>query len=327
MDFTAPDLIAALAACRASKLISDRATAHNFTWDQRISAERVAAFEASVTFLVAPTPPGLRNAYRSYFSEHVEWDPEEPAGHTFQSVNDDAGLLHLPEKRIRLVRMVKIKPTLDTAGFTADQLGRALELQRHAAANDSSDEVANARRTLSKFVDIWNEFNRRPPAFVGLADDVEKELEAPDWPDQLRRRFGIGHLTVPKGANPIPVMLLTYTVGDVLKAAKAHCRAEMVFRVPTTLEANLYDYFFPAPTAFPYGRTVHLDGDQAVRRLASEIVHLPVDIDMAHIDRIGEIRETAPVPPLGSLRDHHLDALRIDSECEDFGEYMDRDAA
>lgn len=125
MDFTAPDLIAALAACRDSKLISDRATAHNFTWDQRISAERVAAFEASATFPVAPTPPGLRDAYRSYFSGHVEWDPDEPPGHTFQSVNDDAGLLHLPEQRIRLVRMEKIKPTLDTAGFTADQLGRA----------------------------------------------------------------------------------------------------------------------------------------------------------------------------------------------------------
>jgi hypothetical protein len=327
MNFNDPDLIAAIEACRASVKLLERAIGHNFTWDSRIGTERAVAFEEALSMPVVQTPAGLRDAFSGYYRNHLEWDPEEAPGETFQSVNDAAGFEHLPDKRVGLVRMVKIQPTLDTAGLTLKRLQSAFDLHRNAAANEAGDVLAGARSVLAKFVDAWNNYNHRPPAFAGFADDVAEELGKADWPDQLRRRFGIGHLTVPKGSPSIPVMLLTYTVGDVLKAAKGHRVAATAIRVPTTLESNLYDYFYPAPTPYPYGRTVHLDGDQAVRRLACEIVHLPVDISLAHIDRIGEIGETKLMPALSILRDHHLDALRIDTECEDFGEYMDRDAA
>jgi hypothetical protein len=325
MEFFDTDLVAAIDACRESAVHSEKAIGHNFTWDMRIGAERGKSFEELITKPVARTPAGLCDAFRSYYTKHLEWDPDDLPCETFQSVNDTAGFDRLPDKRTVLVRMVHIKPkTFMDAGLTLEQVQRALALHRAAAANEASDVLANARGALTKFVDVWNDYNQRPPAFAGFADDVEVELGKPDWPDQLRRRFGIGHMTVPKGSPAIPVMLLKYTVGDVLKAAKKYRVAAAAIRVPTTLDSGLYNYFYPSPTPYPYGRTVHLDGDQAVRRLACEIVHLPVDINLAHIDRIGEIGETKPTSALSVLRDHHLDALRIDTDCEDFGEYMDR---
>jgi hypothetical protein len=281
MEFSDPNLLAAIKMCQESKLSSYRAVGYNFFWDRRIGAERAASFEKSLSLPVVDSEEEFCGAVGRYHRNYLEWNPKEQPCETFQSVNDAAGLDYLPNERTVLVRMVKIQFALDSSGLTLKRLKGALDLHRNAAANEANDILASERSVLTKFVKTWNDYNQRPPAFAGLADDVEVELGKSDWPDQLRRRFGLGQMTVPERGSPIPVMLLRYTVADVLNAAKKHGVAATAIRVPTTLESNLYFYFYPSPTPYPYGRTVHLDGDQAVRRLACEIVHLPVDISLA----------------------------------------------
>jgi hypothetical protein len=158
-------------------------------------------------------------------------------------------LEQLPDARIGLVRLVKIHTsTLITAGLTASRLTDIVKLLREARNPvDAAEPIRQARAKLQKFTDVWNTYDERPPAFAGLATDlvVANALTASDWADQLRRRFGLGHIHVPHGADRIPVMLLRYTVSDVLAAAWGRCRPELALRVPTVLEANFYQYFFP----------------------------------------------------------------------------------
>ncbi len=47
MEFSDPNLLAAIKMCQESKLLSYRAVGYNFFWDRRIGAERAASFEKS----------------------------------------------------------------------------------------------------------------------------------------------------------------------------------------------------------------------------------------------------------------------------------------
>jgi hypothetical protein len=325
MHFNSPYLNAAVRAGCASKEPSERAVAHNFKWDERLGPKRIAAFEDEFP-PATPEFSALAECYRSYFTERVEWDGKSVPGDTFQPVNDGAMLEQLPDARIGLVRLVKIHTsTLITAGLTESLLADIVKLLKGAQnSNDMGEPIRQARAKLRKFVDVWNTYDERPPAFAGLATDpvVATALTASDWADQLRRRFGLGHIHVPHGADRIPVMLLRYTVGEVLAATRRYCRPEFALRVPTVLEANFYQYFFPSPTPFPYGRTVDLDGGRNPRQLTCELVHLPMDLSPDHIDCVGWIEPGTPEMDLAKLRDDHLELLRTDTNRHDFGEAM-----
>jgi len=232
MEFSDPNLLAAIKMCRGSKLSSYRAVGYNFFWDRRIGAERAASFEKSLSLPVVDSEEEFCEAVRRYHKSHVEWNVEEQPCEFFQSANDCVGSEYLPTERTVLVRMVDIKFALKKSGLTLEQLKNALPLHHGAAANEASDNIACARSFLKKFVKTWNDYKQRPPAFAGFADDVEVELGKPDWSDQLRRRFGLGQMRVPARGTSIPVMLLRYSVADVLNAAKKHGVTATAIRVP-----------------------------------------------------------------------------------------------
>ncbi len=139
---------------------------------------------------------------------------------------------------------------------------------------------------------------------------------------RVRDRFGVGKLHVAPGAARIPVMLLRYKVRDVLREARRFCNPDEAFRVPTVLDANFYEYFMPSPTPLPYGRTANLRGEFDDTKLTCELIHLPVNIELAQIAEVGYIDAPIPDLALAHVRDVHLWLLRYETGRDDFGEYM-----
>lgn len=231
--------------------------------------------------------------------------------------------------------MVKIADALKAGGLRYEELKRAFDLYSAAGAIDSTRPVVEARGIIDQFLDRWNAFDERPPAFAGFVFDVKEDLAERDWADRLRRRFGMGHLHVVKKGDDIPVMLLRYTVDAVRKAAARFCAPDSAIRIPTVLESSLYEYFYPSPAPLAYGRTLHLDGGQDPDRETCEVVHLPVNVDISHVVGVdlltGPIYDSFHGPVLAErlarVRDDHLEVLRFQTGCDDFGERMTDDAA
>ena len=322
MPFTDPTMLAAIAAAAASAVPEARAVGHNFTWDERLSANRVAAYEQPPYVPTSPDVDALIEGYRSYFTERLEWDGKSnPLPEAFQALNGGAAFTELPDDGQRMVRIVKVRPeTLAAANLTYDGLVGAVDLVRASAASDTEAQLKNARSALENFVEKWNAFDRRPPAFVGFETDVAAELATSDWPHEIRDRFGIGHLHPVTGA--ITVMLLSYTVKEMLKLARRYCQPLLAMRVPTVLDSNLYEYFYPSPTPLPYGRTVDLQGGLNDEKLTCELIHLPVDLKVDHIRKLGQITKPIPSLPLAQLRNDHLWILRYVCVRNNWGQMM-----
>lgn len=189
--------------------------------------------------------------------------------------------------------------------------------------DDNQPQSQQARSLVAGFLKYWNESRRRPPCFVGFAGEVAGDIDSADWPERLRRRFGLGHLSVPPKGAALAVLLLRYTVGDVLKAAgKAGVPADRAIAFPTIFEAGLSAYFFPAPKQAPYGRTLDLHPDYNCERAISEVVHLPMDYRLEHLVKIGRIGTPLPSYPLREVRNVHLTCLQATLGRDDFGEEM-----
>ncbi len=323
MRFTDSTLIAAIdAACRSADP-AERAIGHNFKWDERLGPQRAAAFQQPRYQPKDATFKGVKEAYDLYKKERVRWDARtRPVTEPFLPVNDHAALAHLPDENRVLVRLMDIGQALDDSGLSFTEFRNAVEMVKGIGSRHGRITLDEANATVERFLDQWNAFDRRMPAFVGFELDVRPELDGDHWADGLRRRYGIGHLDVPAGADPIPVMLLRYTVGELIAAAKRWCPASDAIRVPTILESNCYEFFFPAPTPLPYGRTVDLAGGLDTDRLTCELVHLPVDLEIGHIDRVGQLTKPIPDLTLAQVRNDHLEILRYECERDDFGDRM-----
>ena len=105
-----------------------------------------------------------------------------------------------------ILRLEDLSTPLDDAGLTFADLQTAVA----AAQND----------TVQKFLDEWNRNRDFRPAFAAWEDQLLDEVAAPDWPDRLRDRMGLGHYN-PAAGTSVPVALMRYTVHDIETEATA----------------------------------------------------------------------------------------------------------
>jgi hypothetical protein len=147
-----------------------------------------------------------------------------------------------------------------------------------------------------------------------FVDSKGDERDNKDWANELRDRFGLGHLDPGDGKHdptvgePIPVLLLRYQVGEVLAAVGA----DNAFAVPTVLDGDLNPFFCPSPSKERFGLVVDLGSDSAsARRLSKEILHQKIDWKPEHLYRVGLINER-PSKSCTESRRFHLDCLQND---------------
>lgn len=324
--FLNTDIVAAINEMAECSDDQARAVGHNFRWEERLGPDRIAAFEQHplVSARLGNGTPvtDFKEAYKVYREERLEWDGHDVAeiSDTFRACNNAARFETLPDQRRVLVRITKIGPALKAAGLGFDGFSRAVDL--YVNSDNQTDQVMNAQAVIEEFVQAWNAYDRRMPAFCGFLSDVESDASQADWPHAIRDRLGLGHFDVPPGAAPLPVMLLRYSVEDALRRATRFCKAEVAMRVPTVLESNMFHYFYPAPTELPFGRTVYLGGGLDESLLTCELVHLPVDITVGDVWKVGMVEKPIPNVPLAKVRDDHLEIIRVEAVRDDFGEMM-----
>jgi hypothetical protein len=160
------------------------------------------------------------------------------------------------------------------------------------------------------------------PRFAAFAQEMQDEIDDPNWAERLRDRLGLAHLPPPSNAfGPYPVVLMRYKVGEVADRA-AHAGADHALALPTALDAEPYEIFHPAPKSDTYGRTLNLAGcGDECDRLASEVLHLRLDYKPSHIWKVGAITTRADTSPerVAQMRREHLFCLQYLSGNGDFG--------
>ena len=305
-----------------------RARAENYLWEERVAPDRQRAYEDVVAGLAGSTADGWQKAHNGYLASRV-YGPDLPE--TFTAANHTARLdgnaLTLG-KTHRLVRIESLDYAVEhnLLARPVDVLKDYVDILRGRQAlptastedvtrDDVEDEIAALCEKLN------GPYSYRPRFMACLDDRMAADLEMPDWADRMRDRLGLGHYR-PTAAKPqIPVLAVSYTVNEVMKQARK-LQAAMPLAVPTVLDGDLYEWFFPSPAGLPYGRTLQLDGDPECSRKIAEVLSLRIPYKPDHIHAIGFIRNAEAMAfddPL-AVRREHLECLRRDPQGrKDFG--------
>jgi hypothetical protein len=302
MRFNDPILQSALEAWRRDPDVRERACADNTQFEERVSAVRLAAFEDLVATHPA-APATLTDQQSWYWKAFVRVG--YPVPDTFLSELEPARLGPDGLDPFQpILRLEDLSTPLDDAGLTFADLQAALA----TAQND----------VVQKFLDEWNRNRDFRPAFAAWEDQLLDEVSAPDWPDRLRDRMGLGHYN-PAAGTSVPVALMRYTVHDIETEATA-MGLRHAFAAPTVLDTGPWPYFFPAPAELPYGRAMPLIVLTDHNQLLAEMLHTRLTYRRGHLLKIGEIRQPLGAPDLKALRNSHLMALQLASDRYDFGE-------
>ena len=292
------------------------AVADNCRFDERASADRWREFEA-----LLPNPPADSRAiawadWEETYQLHLEQrckvaHPSVPDA--FLEINREAWLETISENQ-DVVRIEDLNRPLRASDLELDGLEQLLQ-----RAESGEDDAKHAVRT---FFETWNQRRDARPAFVAFADEVQEELNDPDWPHALRDRLGLAHYGH-AGSSPLPIALMRYSLVDVFKAQKQHPVANAC-ALPTVLDGGMHEFFFPVPREHPYGATVHLVPARA-DTLTAELVHCRIDYEPRHLYRTGEITRPNRLDndQLREARDLHLYALQEACSRDDFGEALE----
>jgi hypothetical protein len=300
MKFNDPTLDCALSHWQGSADLVERCCADNVRFEERVSLQRQAFFEAE-----ALADPGeLARKLEDYSRTYVTVDGEPP--HTFIKDLGPDDLGDLEDTQV-IIRYERISRPLGDAGLSFEDLNTAF--------------VDGDTATLDAFIDVWNNSGSRDwrPMFGAFKDELADVLPPADWIMLLRDRLGLAHHSCTAGA--VPIALMAYTVAEVKKSAAAYPSA-CAFTAPTVLDQGPWPFFFPAPSEICGGRTMSLNAVRDETYLLSEILHFRIPYRRRHLSALGML--SAPLPPfdLMKLRNHHLLALQIVSGRSDFGQEM-----
>lgn len=303
MRFSHTQLDTALVNWRQARDLPSRAKADNIWFEERVSPVRAQHFEATAGDI--PSATALENCHTDYCRKHVQTSGSEvPA--TFREGLEPVRLGGMLDTAQRIVRLERIpRRVLTVTGYTVDDLLRALRTRDYAV--------------LDVVLQQWNAVRDNRPAFGAWKDEVVDDLHASDWADRLRDNLGLAHYD-PVPGSTIPVMLMEYDVATVLRSAAAN-GIRGAFTVPTVLDSEPWQWFFPAPGGLSYGRVLNL-GPGPDARLFVEFLHVGIPYTRDHISRMGEIVRPVESIDIRMLRNRHLAALRQFAQQPDFGEEM-----
>lgn len=289
-----------------------RAVLENLQWEERVGDQRLARYAQGFASKNVSQIDHVKQAHVRYAEAFLEIDVAESGiPDTFGTDNLSNCWPHI-EENLYLLR-------IEDANFALRDTGVDLaELERAVASGDKT--------ILAKVCDAWNKQRDRRPAFATTEIAVDDLLETAgaDWPHTLRDNLGLGHFDPIPGASPVPVLLLRYTVGEVMKDKNAGVSG---FAIPTMIDGRLNPFFFPTPKPKPgseaaqyeVGRAVNLAqvASQSEYKMGLELVHSFITYRPEHVGRMGYISRPL-ASDLTALRSFHLEWLRLDTDRDDF---------
>ena len=295
----------------------ERAQAENFMWDERPPVDGIDLYHGFLEGGPVSDLDEWTDRHTDYTTVHIHIDLEEPElPWTFRPENA-VNRLDKVDPRIYLIRIEAANWPCALSGVPVEDLRSRVE------AFQRGDKGADA--WLQRFVGVWNADRDKRPLFATTELEVEDILQGDDaaWSERLRDRLGLGHYSAMPGGPPIEVILMRYTVAEVLAADPGNGYAA----IPTVLDGDLSPYFFPSPIPDPktgdnpyYGHTVNLTpvGDENDYEIGCELLHPRIDYLPEHIHRVGVIARPVTMP-LERARRFHLPWVRLASGRADFG--------
>lgn len=317
---THPDLVRTLQTLLTSGDAVLRAYAENVYFDERIGSDRQAGYETSLSDF-APTIDDWREAHGEYLAGAVTVDLPE----TFLTINGKAALPPAVWSELGSGQVLVRIESLDHM-LTHTKLGSLDDLENARAlfTGERRDDRVSQDDAKALLEMMCRSLNTNPyanrPRFAAFAQELEADINAPDWANRLRDRLGLAHFPSKTKSGPWPVALMRYTVKEVAKRA-THLRANHPLTVPTVLDDQPYEIFHPAPEEANYGRTLHLGDNHDCAGLASEVLHPRIDYLPHHIWKIGAITTRADLSQerLVEMRKTHIECLQLTTERFDFG--------
>lgn len=296
MQFADTNLTKAVMLGLSSGSIAIKAQADNFRLEEGVSEKRRRFFETAPDVAACCAWEDLAKLHIDYVRQYVKTAIEEP--HTFTDRFEPNGVGTIDEAQL-IVRLESLARPMNAFGCTFEELSEAL-------AEGDTD-------FLAAFCDVWNDSRDLRPAFSTLLSEVMKELDELEWEEALRDKLGLAHYSPLSG--PEPVALCRYSVREVLREATTGFPITM----PTVLDSNPWEYYFPAPKSLGFGRAMALRPCNSDEELKVEFLNSRVTYKSEHIWRVGQIRVPVPSFALSDLRERHLLALQIASNDENFG--------
>lgn len=267
MQFDDVDLAKGLASGFATTIPEIRAKAHNLHFEQGVSETRRVFFEKEAFGSFGSTWDELSRRHVDYVRQYVKTGIEQP--HTFRDTlaPNDVGDIDSAQMIVRLESLTR--PMFEF-GCTFEEL-------RDARRNNDVD-------FLLAFCEVWNEGRDLRPAFSTLLSEVTEELSDDRWADSLRDRLGLAHYS--PIASPEPVALCRYSVADVRREATTGFPITM----PTVIDSEPWEYYFPAPKAMQFGRAMALTPCNGDEDLKLEFLNSRVTYSDKNIWRVGQIK-------------------------------------
>ena len=183
-----------------------KAYAENYRFDERVSSPRQQAYENDLSDF-ADFVAWNRWHNDSYLQKAIHRLVPE----TFTVLNASAAHAGGIDPHQYLLRVEDLEHALGTMGSSADELATVLAVAR----GDSKPDKYSKAEASDKLQELCDQLNANPysvrPRFAGFFQDVEESLDLPDWPNQVRDRFGLGHYAASTGA-PISIVLMRYPV-------------------------------------------------------------------------------------------------------------------
>ncbi len=295
----------------------ERAQAENFLWDERPPAAGIDLYRNFVNTGPVTDLDDWTDRHRNYVSEHLEIAPDAPeAPWAFRAAND-ANRLRLIDSRLYLIRVEEASWPCSLIGISTTELGQ--HIQKFHAGDPAAKDL------LERFIATWNSKRDQRPQFATTELEVKEILDSGerDWAEQLRDRLGLGHYSPLPGGPPEEILVMRYTVAEVLAAAGSALGHPAI---PTVLDSPLSCYFFPSPIPAPtagdnpyYGHTVNLAPvvSENAYQIGVELLHPRLDYRPEHLLRLGVIARPVTMP-LEQARRFHLPWLQLASDRDDF---------
>ncbi len=294
-----------------------RAIAENFLWDERPPATGVDLYGGFLEGAQVVDLDDLTDRHRAYTTEHIYIGRDESVTPWTFRAEKAVNRLRQIDPRIYLIRVEDAGWPCTLEGTNSEMLRQQLEAFRKGDSD--------ARTWLTHFTETWNATRDRRPLFATTELEVEDILQGndDDWAELLRDRLGLGHYSPLTGGPPVEVIVLRYTVEEVLADENGNGHPA----IPTVLDADLSPFFFPSPIPDPdagenpyYGHAVNLtevttENDYA---LGCELLHPRIDYRPEHIHAVGVIARPVTMP-LERARNFHLPWVRLASGRDDFG--------
>jgi hypothetical protein len=312
---------------------SDRAVAGNFRMEARLPADIQLAYD-KLPWSDLASVDQWRARHGDFLEDEVQLTDRDEHPWTFRDLNASNCKAQDP---ITLLRIESLKGALKLANSTLSVEEVDQRLRERSTGGDGARQAAD--KILRRFLDAWNDGRDRRPQFATNRAGVEHLL--PDdpraagdwgWVSDLRDHLGLGGYVPEANGDAFPVLIMVYPLTDVI----AHCSPSWDGRVavPTVLDGDLFEYFFPSPVApnpsaagehYPVGRTLNLapglDMNDYGDQMGTELLHPSFDYQPQHCWAVAYVKRHLPADfSLPGRRACHLAWVRLWADHEGFGE-------